>query len=286
MRSRDEPSPSHLPSLRRRLLFRTQSLRHRRHARLSRTLPRHPSPRKTSCPRASYRSRFCRRSLHPRIPRRQSSVPRHRLGFSPHVHPPARRGRSRFFRLRQSRLRMALARRPPRRRYRPHRARHQSQHARRRKHRPRTFFQLGAQHRRRPSCRLAHLVHDRSPHPRDRPSRPSLNPVLLLTLQTLPLPPPLPPDPLIRPQFNIYRAERMLVILSVSTKMREGPQPISSPTYFVYLSTHSRNVLYQNWLFNGFNTQCPSSGKITSFDGTPCRCNALKNSNDCVYGTR
>jgi hypothetical protein len=56
--------------------------------------------------------------------------------------------------------------------------------------------------------------------------------------------------------------------------------------HFVYLSTHSRNVLYQNFAFCGFITQCPSSGNTTSFDGTPCRCSALKNSSDCVYGTR
>src|SRR5205807_2118923 len=51
-------------------------------------------------------------------------------------------------------------------------------------------------------------------------------------------------------------------------------------------ASQSKNVLYQNWLFCGFSTQCPSSGKTTSFDGTPCRCSALKNSSDCVYGTR
>jgi hypothetical protein len=57
-------------------------------------------------------------------------------------------------------------------------------------------------------------------------------------------------------------------------------------SYFTYAASQSKNVLYQNCEFCGFNTQCPSSGNTTSFDGTPCRCSALKNSRDCVYGTR
>src|SRR6266481_8848137 len=56
--------------------------------------------------------------------------------------------------------------------------------------------------------------------------------------------------------------------------------------HLVYLSTQSRNVLYQNWLFSGFKTQWPSSGNTTSLEGTPSRCSVLKNSRDCVYGTR
>src|SRR5215475_3600865 len=87
---------------------------------------------------------------------------------------------------------MALGRHASRRRHRPHFARRQSQHARRGQHHPRTFFQLGAQHRRRPACRLAHLVHDRPPHPCDRLRRSSLNPLRLPSQQTLPFPPPLP----------------------------------------------------------------------------------------------
>jgi hypothetical protein len=65
-----------------------------------------------------------------------------------------------------------------------------------------------------------------------------------------------------------------------------NPQCLIANLYFVYLSTQSRNVLYQNFAFRGFITQCPSSGNTTSFEGTPCRCSALKNSSDCVYGTR
>ena len=56
--------------------------------------------------------------------------------------------------------------------------------------------------------------------------------------------------------------------------------------YFTYVASQSRNVLYQSWLFCGFSTQCPSSGKTRSLEGTPWRCKALKNSSDCVYGTR
>lgn len=56
--------------------------------------------------------------------------------------------------------------------------------------------------------------------------------------------------------------------------------------YLRYSASQSRNVLYQNCAFCGLSTQWPSSGKTTSFDGTPWRCSALKNSNDCVYGTR
>src|SRR5260370_15119550 len=62
--------------------------------------------------------------------------------------------------------------------------------------------------------------------------------------------------------------------------------PAKSIRYFTYVATQSKNVLYQNCAFCGFSTQCPSSGKTTSFDGTPCRCSALKNSSDCLYGTR
>ena len=262
---------------------------------------------------------------------------------------------------------MALGRCTPRRRYCPNVTRHQSQHARRRQHHSRTFFQLGAQHRRRPSCRLAHLVHDRASHSRDRARRSSLNPLLLSTLQTLPLPPPLSTNaltflggfvgpafrsrpalnsisprnfsleircsgrlprralldcggsmPLLRSQlrhqsiceapkpttchfewnkstFLLFRfllrhrsacGERNLSSMSADDRRITPHRGFDLLPHFVYLSTHSKNVLYQNWLFTGFNTQCPSSGKITNFDGTPCRCNALKNSNDCVYGTR
>src|ERR1700739_227087 len=66
----------------------------------------------------------------------------------------------------------------------------------------------------------------------------------------------------------------------------ESSVPATKFFYFKYVVSQSKNVLYQNWLLSGFNTQCPSSGNTTNFDGTPCRCNALKNSSDCVYGTR
>src|SRR5689334_9677322 len=34
----------------------------------------------------------------------------------------------------------------------------------------------------------------------------------------------------------------------------------------------------QRLLFCGLRTQCPSSGKLTKRDGTPCRCSAVKSS--------
>jgi len=36
---------------------------------------------------------------------------------------------------------------------------------------------------------------------------------------------------------------------------------LSTVDYFTYLSSHSSTVLYQSWLFCGFSTQWPSSGK-------------------------
>src|SRR6266478_3554452 len=65
-----------------------------------------------------------------------------------------------------------------------------------------------------------------------------------------------------------------------------APRTNAQTLYFTYIATQSRNVLYQNWLFRGFKTQWPSSGNTTSFEGTPCRWSVLKNSRDCVYGTR
>ena len=65
-----------------------------------------------------------------------------------------------------------------------------------------------------------------------------------------------------------------------------GPATVLNPLYFTYVANQSKNVLYQSWLFCGFNIQCPSSGNTINFDGTPCRCSALNNSIDCVYGTR
>jgi len=52
--------------------------------------------------------------------------------------------------------------------------------------------------------------------------------------------------------------------------------------HFKYVASQSRNVLYQNWLFCGFEIQCPSSGKTASFEGTSCLCYAEKNSRLCV----
>src|SRR5215469_4871721 len=39
--------------------------------------------------------------------------------------------------------------------------------------------------------------------------------------------------------------------------------------YCKYFASQSRKVLYQSSLFCGFSTQCPSSGKSSSFEGTP-----------------
>jgi hypothetical protein len=61
---------------------------------------------------------------------------------------------------------------------------------------------------------------------------------------------------------------------------------LAFPGYFRYVASQSRNVLYQSSLFCGFRIQWPSSGKIMSFDGTPCCWSAVKNSRLCVYGTR
>ena len=43
-----------------------------------------------------------------------------------------------------------------------------------------------------------------------------------------------------------------------------------------------KSVLYHSRLFCGFRIQCPSSGYTTNFDGTFCRCIAVKNSRLCV----
>ena len=52
--------------------------------------------------------------------------------------------------------------------------------------------------------------------------------------------------------------------------------------YSRYAASQSENVLYQRRLFCGLRIQCPSSGYTTSFDGTFCRCIAVKNSRLCV----
>src|ERR1700684_2134414 len=43
----------------------------------------------------------------------------------------------------------------------------------------------------------------------------------------------------------------------------------------VHSPSHSRNVLYHSRVFCGFRTQCPSSGKTSSLDGTFCSCKAV-----------
>jgi len=52
--------------------------------------------------------------------------------------------------------------------------------------------------------------------------------------------------------------------------------------YFTYSAIQLSTTLYQYWLFCGFSTQWPSSGKISNFDGTPWVCSAEKNSRLCV----
>jgi len=42
------------------------------------------------------------------------------------------------------------------------------------------------------------------------------------------------------------------------------------------LTSQSRTVLCQKAELAGLPTQCPSSGKSTSFDSTPIRCTAVK----------
>ena len=51
---------------------------------------------------------------------------------------------------------------------------------------------------------------------------------------------------------------------------RFSPRTVPKSFHLRYFASQSRNVAYQTWLFCGFSTQWPSSGKITSFDGTPC----------------
>ena len=52
------------------------------------------------------------------------------------------------------------------------------------------------------------------------------------------------------------------------------------------LRTQSRTVWYQNSEFCGFSTQWFSSGKYTSFDGTPRFCSVLNSSMPWFTGTR
>src|SRR5271156_2014231 len=72
------------------------------------------------------------------------------------------------------------------------------------------------------------------------------------------------------------------IVATRTTGGRSSRRPEVNRLYFRYFASQSRNVSYQNWLFCGFRTQWPSSGKSTSFDGTPCRCSAEKNSISCV----
>src|SRR5260370_15186004 len=103
----------------------------------------------------------------------------------------------------------------------------------------------------------------------------SPSPFRLLSLPSLPLRPPRVSAP----------ARCMIFVLGRSDPVGT-PQLARLIRYFTYVASQSRNVLYQNWLFCGFKIQCPSSGKTTNFDGTPCPCTALQNSSDCVNGTR
>ena len=60
----------------------------------------------------------------------------------------------------------------------------------------------------------------------------------------------------------------------------------SAYSFFTQESIQSMNVLYQSTLFCGFETQWPSSGKSSSFDGTFCSCSAVNNCIPCPTGTR
>ena len=67
--------------------------------------------------------------------------------------------------------------------------------------------------------------------------------------------------------FHLFRFARG-GFQSVSSA-RSGGRAALRDLDFKYTASQSRNVLYQHCEFCGFNTQWPSSGKITSFDGTP-----------------
>ena len=65
-----------------------------------------------------------------------------------------------------------------------------------------------------------------------------------------------------------------------------NPAPVMKLVEAGYFFSQPNTSPYQARLFAGFRIQWPSSGKTTSFDGTSCRCSAVKNSRLCVYGTR
>ncbi len=53
--------------------------------------------------------------------------------------------------------------------------------------------------------------------------------------------------------------------------LREAGCGTPCALYLRYVASQSRKVLYQSSLFCGFWIQWPSSGKSSSFEGTPCR---------------
>ena len=81
------------------------------------------------------------------------------------------------------------------------------------------------------------------------------------------------------------RQRRMARHRKQSNQGHQG-QTYSGKNIFHFLLTQvsiqSKTVLYQSTLFCGFNTQCPSSGKINSFEGTFCNWRAVNSSRPCV----
>src|SRR5580704_6559244 len=169
-----------------------------------------------------------------------------------------------------------------------HFTRNQGQRSRRSQRQSRTVQQLDLEPGRRCLGGLADLDGHRSSscddcrgHAADRPCR-------VHTLPSIPLP---------APRFAAFARDLIgnqtpPITLKVNrappcarASLAE-PAPITvflrASDHFKYIASQSKNVLYQNCAFCGFKIQCPSSGKTTSFDGTPCRCSALKNSKACV----
>src|SRR5260370_5929882 len=261
------------PGPRRRIFFRPQSLRHRRDAWASPALRRSPPAARAAGSLSSVGAGNCHCAVFAGILRGQNPLLRHFLGCYSYVHSSARRCPARFRRRRSSSTGMALGRRVNRRRSCSNFARRKSQRACRRQRQPRTAQQLGFESWRRCSSRVAFLDGGHSSrrhhHHRCRTRRALRLPALLsFSLRATRLP--------ALASFLVFRVGARHIAPFVTRLMR----------YFIYCVSQSKNVLYQNWLFCGFSTQCPSSGKTTSFAGTPLPSSPLKNSSDCLYGTR
>ena len=164
---------------------------------------------------------------------------------------------------------VAVERRASRWRRRSYFSRHKSQRPRRRQHQSRTFQQLAAKFGRGCSRRLAYLD-GHGPSDCDDCHRGVADCACGI--------PSLPSIPLLAPLGS--------AIARVTFAASQAEPLLLTNAYFIHCPSQSKNVLYQNCAFCGFKIQCPSSGNTISFDGTPCLCSVLKNSSDCVYGTR